>query len=265
LAGGLGLGSIGKGQVQQVGKRNFVLLGAVMKQLISEMREKLDQLEQEADAASNFGSANAITGLEFPEIMQDFVDFLLPNLTPYEAAIYVYLLRHSILSNGTQLTRVSVRGMRAVFKSASGISSEASYSTIQRTLNTLETVGAIRKQSDPNRDGTPYKINLPEEIDICQKARQQKISASSPVKVEDHELDYYNVRENRVKVFERDTYKCQHCQKQLTRFTVTLDHVVAVSRGGDNSLSNLITSCRECNSRKNARPIGDFMADSNPT
>lgn len=88
---------------------------------------------------------------------------------------------------------------------------------------------------------------------------------SPRAQVGENEVDYYNYRENRLKIYERDGYKCQHCGKQLTRFTATLDHVTAVSQGGDNSFENLITSCRECNSKKNARLLGDFMADMNPS
>ncbi len=53
--------------------------------------------------------------------------------------------------------------------------------------------------------------------------------------VSEKDLDYYNVRENRIKVFERDDYKCRYCGKQLTRFTATLDHAKPLSEGGDNS------------------------------
>ena len=68
------------------------------------------------------------------------------------------------------------------------------------------------------------------------------------------ELDYYNVAENRLKVFERDGYQCYYCKKLLTRFTATLDHIQPVSQGGDNSLQNLITACMHCNSRRGSRP-----------
>jgi len=73
------------------------------------------------------------------------------------------------------------------------------------------------------------------------------------------ELDYYNVRENRLKVFEHDGYKCRYCEKQLTRFTATLDHIQPVSRGGDNSFDNLVTSCLHCNSRRGNRPVMDII------
>jgi hypothetical protein len=48
-------------------------------------------------------------------------------------------------------------------------------------------------------------------------------------------------------------YKCRYCEKQLTQFTATLDHVRAVAEGGDNSFDN---------SRKRRRPVGDFLAES---
>ncbi len=75
------------------------------------------------------------------------------------------------------------------------------------------------------------------------------------------DIDYNNVRENRTKVYERDDYKCHYCQKQLTRFTATLDHVKAVAEGGDNSFENIVTACLGCNSRKHRRPVGDFLAE----
>ncbi len=73
------------------------------------------------------------------------------------------------------------------------------------------------------------------------------------------ELDYYNMAENRSKIFERDEYKCHYCKKQLTRFSATLDHIQPVSRGGDNSYNNLVTSCLHCNSSRGNRPVSDIL------
>ncbi len=87
-------------------------------------------------------------------------------------------------------------------------------------------------------------------------AAEPKAEASQNMK-----LDYYNVKENRIKVYERDEYKCRYCGKQLTRFTSTLDHIKAVANDGDNSFDNLVTACLDCNSRKNKRPVGDFLAE----
>jgi 5-methylcytosine-specific restriction endonuclease McrA len=128
-------------------------------------------------------------------------------------------------------------------------------------MEALESVGAIRLEGDANRDGTLYRVMLPEEIGICQERRQELSVRATPVQVHEGEVDYYNVRENRSKVYERDSYKCRYCDKQLTRFTVTLDHVKSVRDGGDNSFENLVAACLVCNSKKNQRLVGDFIAD----
>lgn len=51
-------------------------------------------------------------------------------------------------------------------------------------------------------------------------------------------------------VFDRDGRRCVYCG---SRDNLTLDHVVPYSLGGDESMDNLVTCCRSCNSRKGAR------------
>ncbi|MGO8814199.1 MAG: HNH endonuclease [Terriglobia bacterium] len=128
-------------------------------------------------------------------------------------------------------------------------------------LRALETIGAIRKEGEPNRDGTLYRVLVPDEIEACRKFRAERTTADPLPDVDPSEIDYYNVRENRVKVFERDSYQCHYCKKQLTRFTATLDHIKPVAEDGDNSFDNLITACLDCNSRKNKRLLSDFLAE----
>lgn len=242
-----------------------------MKQTIGEIRTLLEKLEREVDASPP-PAMQVFSGLELPDILRDIVDFLMPLLKPYEAAIYIHLLRHSIIETGNPHIRVSTYKLQtgvvqsAYAGSTSGgrnpsSTSGATFETVRKALRTLETVGAIRKEGDPNREGTLYRILLPEEIEACQNARKTLEELRPIPEVRRQDIDYYNVRENRLKVYERDQYQCQYCSKQLTRFTATLDHVKAIAEGGDNSFDNLVTACRECNSRKNSRLLGDFMAE----
>ena len=46
-------------------------------------------------------------------------------------------------------------------------------------------------------------------------------------------------------------YTCAYCHRPTKRLTV--DHVVPISRGGRNEISNIVPACRSCNSRKGAR------------
>lgn len=132
---------------------------------------------------------------------------------------------------------------------------------VRAILAGLEAHGALRREGEASRDGTPYRVLIPDEIDACRKYRNERLANEAAPEVNESEIDYYNVKENRIKVFERDKYQCRYCEKQLTRFTGTLDHVVPVSAGGGNSLDNLVTACLICNSRKHGRPVGDFLVD----
>lgn len=51
-------------------------------------------------------------------------------------------------------------------------------------------------------------------------------------------------------VFERDAYRCQHCDGWID---LCVDHIHPYSKGGTSELDNLQTLCRPCNSKKKDR------------
>ncbi|HEX6749951.1 MAG TPA: HNH endonuclease [Longimicrobium sp.] len=55
-------------------------------------------------------------------------------------------------------------------------------------------------------------------------------------------------------LFARDGYRCQYCGRHRGglrgREFLTRDHVVPMSRGGDNTWENVVTACSPCNNRK---------------
>lgn len=241
-----------------------------MREKIAQIQALLSELESDALQGDNAVKFRAFSGLELPDILCDVVDLLMPELTPYEAAFYFHFLRHSIIANGTPYIRVSTRRMQSgVIKSAYTGSTKGgkdaeraamALQTVRQTLTSLTEIGAVRQEGDANREGTLYKILLPEEIEVCQRRRAEQTERPS-ITATEREADFYNIRENRMKIYERDNYQCTYCGKQLTRFTATLDHIMPVSEGGDNSAVNLKTACLQCNSRKTARPLGDFLAE----
>ena len=231
-------------------------------ELIGKIRELLEQIEGTNPNEDDRIFIQNFDALEIPEIIIAIIDYLQPELLPYEAAIYWHLFRKSVLGTGQQYTRASVRGLTiGVISSVSGQSKILSYSTVQNSLASLEQKGAILKAGDTNREGTLYKVCLPEEIIICQQRKNEFNKIEHKEIDAKKELDYYNVSENRLKIFERDAYKCKYCGKQLTRFAATLDHLEPISKKGDHSFENLITSCLHCNSRRGNRPIMEFITD----
>ena len=61
-------------------------------------------------------------------------------------------------------------------------------------------------------------------------------------------------------VFHRDGYTCRYCGNEKAE-RYELDHIVPRSRGGTDRVSNLVVSCRECNTRKGNQPVEEFLAD----
>ena len=231
-----------------------------MNERLERVRQLLNELEVEMQTASAAVGDRDFSALELPLIIQEIVDDLQPLLTPFAAAFYWYVFRHSISRDGNPHLRVSTSDLqRAVVKSAH--SAMVAPVTVRETLRALETIGAIRKEGEPNRDGTLYRVLIPEEIEACRKFRSERTASESELFIANANIDYYNTRQNRIRVFERDGYLCRYCHKQLTRLTATLDHVTPVAEGGDNSLENLVTACLDCNSRKNMRAVGDIPAE----
>ncbi len=232
-----------------------------MKEIVAKLRSIAEELERSTPRDEpTFRESSQL--FELPDIVAGVVDFLQPALVPYEAAVYWYMFRHSIIANGDVFVRVSVRGLQegvvTSMRSDRAVST-LSYGTVKDTLAALCEKGAISIAGETTRDGTPYRIHLPEEIPLCleamAKAQQEALPRVDPKK----ELDYYNIKENRLKVFERDQFRCHHCGKQLTRFSATLDHLHPVSEGGDNSYDNLITACLQCNSQRGSQALMDYL------
>lgn len=64
----------------------------------------------------------------------------------------------------------------------------------------------------------------------------------------------------RFEVFKRDSFICQYCGQSAPDVVLHLDHIHPVSKGGDNEIMNLVTSCQACNSGKSDRLLSDNTA-----
>lgn len=66
-------------------------------------------------------------------------------------------------------------------------------------------------------------------------------------------IPYRGVVLSRENVFKRDGFKCQYCgnNKELT-----IDHLIPKAKGGKTSWNNLVTACKNCNSKK-----GDYSPE----
>lgn len=64
-------------------------------------------------------------------------------------------------------------------------------------------------------------------------------------------------KKTRFEVFKRDKFTCQYCGAQAPDVILEIDHIKPVSKGGTNSIMNLVTACKACNSGKTNRELSD--------
>ncbi|MGD0355917.1 MAG: HNH endonuclease [Dehalococcoidia bacterium] len=185
---------------------------------------------------------------ELQTIIDQLIDYLMPELTPYEASMYLYLLRNSVFKNHSAEIRVGKRTIAAGFGKGSR-GEITSYAHVTEILGHLEQKQCI-KIGDTNREGTLYTINLPSEIPLA----MEKMSNVHPEPSGD---DYFINADKRREIFERDRWICQYCGDQVKQDNATLDHFIPQSKGGDNGKDNLRTCCLMCNSVKSGKTLED--------
>jgi len=115
-----------------------------MNQRIDKIRQLLNELESEPNA--QLATDRDFSASELPLVIQQIVDDLQPQLSPYDAAFYWFLFRHSIAKDGDPHLRVSTRQLRtAVVKS--------SYSQLDEnpvSLGKVRTRCALSRTSAPS-------------------------------------------------------------------------------------------------------------------
>lgn len=54
-------------------------------------------------------------------------------------------------------------------------------------------------------------------------------------------------------------FKCFYCGKELKKGDITRDHYIPISKGGSDSIINIVPACRSCNCRKRNKMPHEFM------
>ena len=67
--------------------------------------------------------------------------------------------------------------------------------------------------------------------------------------------------EKRLAIYLRDEFRCVYCGRDLHNAApceINLDHIKPRSKGGNNEETNLVTSCKSCNSSRGNKSITKF-------
>jgi len=180
---------------------------------------------------------------ETKDIICDFVDHVMPDLTPYESSLYLMLLRLSFFANNSLQVRVGKKCVTKQLGKSSRAAATISFAQVTEVFKGLEEKGCINI-GDTTREGTLYTVLTPREIPFVKK----KMAVPAPT-----DDDYFTEPDKRRSLFERDKWTCQYCGEIVRSNNATLDHYIPQSNGGRHSKENLRTCCLVCNSIKSGK------------
>jgi len=188
---------------------------------------------------------------EFAQIFAQYQDHLAPTLDVYEQAIYLYILRHTVVeSKREELIAFKSARKRLAF-GVGKAGTPPSEGIIYEKLRSLATKGCVELLSS-ERSGTRLRIVLPSEIAGLIP------TVSTTTLPEFGKLDFFTVPENRKLILERERWQCFYCLAKLDENNHVIEHVISRPEG-DNSFKNVVAACRRCNNRKSGMDASDFF------
>jgi 5-methylcytosine-specific restriction endonuclease McrA len=178
-------------------------------------------------------------------VLKNCEDYLFPamKMTVRERSLYYHLFRQTRLIG-------KENGLFGIAPLASAVASSAT--SIREDIRSLHERGIIQID-ERTRHGHLLRVFLPSEIDGV----VPKHSALPTVDIET--IDFFADRKYLATLLARENNVCFYCLKGIRPDNCELDHVVARAGGTDNSYRNIVATCHECNTTKQARDAADFM------
>jgi len=178
-------------------------------------------------------------------IIANCEDYLFPalKLNVWERVVYYHLLRHSHLEG-----RATILVALAPLANAMGISE----TTVRENIRSLAERGCF-KIEERSRHGHLIRVLLPEEI----AGVLPKAVAAEPIELT--AFDFFTGRRFLTALLARENNKCFYCLRAIDAPSCELDHVTSRVNGTDNSYRNIVCSCHECNTTKQAQSPNEFL------
>jgi len=106
--------------------------------------------------------------------------------------------------------------------------------------------------------------------------RNQKANARGRIRLRENPAKYQTISRNKTarrrgaegthteediaRILKQQDNQCYYCKKEMPLGTHTIDHYIALNKGGSNWPDNLVAACLPCNSRKGDRSAEEFIA-----
>ena len=188
---------------------------------------------------------------ELFEFFQQFQDHLAPKLDVYEQAIYLYIFRHSRLIGINEVV-IGFSSARHKIARGTGLADAVmSVNSVYKRLSSLDDKGCIELLQIEHK-GRRLKLFLPNEmVGLVPPAKQ-------PATFDIEKIDFFNPPENRIRILEREDFRCFYTLKSIDANSFVAEHVVSRPEG-DNSYRNIVAASREANNMKGAQSAETFL------
>ena len=191
------------------------------------------------------------TPIDARTAIEQFQDYLAPQLDVYEQAVYLYILRHSRLIGKPRL-KVELKTVRhQIAKGLGRRGSRIGVTTCLEKLRSLDAKGCISLSA--HRGSAPtVRVFIPSEM----PGLIECIGGESTADLES--MDFFNDAANRRRVLKREDNRCFYCRRKLSDSNTSIDHV-SPRPPGDNGYRNVVASCKRCNNRKGDSSAEDLL------
>lgn len=161
--------------------------------------------------------------------------------------MYLLLFKRAYFEEGRRV--ISVKLSELGENLLSDIGKPMSHDVVKRGINDLVRLNIVEKQQLKPGQINAYEVKLPSEIREVQEMIKRDEQQIEDI-FDDSKDDFYTDPQKRMEILKRENYECFYCRHELQRDDFYLDHLVPRTEGGQNYKSNLVASCRTCNTKK---------------
>jgi len=170
--------------------------------------------------------------------------------------MYLLLFKRAYFEEGKRV--ISVKLSELGENLLSDLGQPMSHDVVKRGVNDLVRLKIVEKRPSKPGQINEYEVKLPSEIREVKEMIRKDTEKIEEI-IDDSKDDFYTDPQKRVEIIKREDYKCFYCLCELQRNDFYLDHLLPRTRGGQNYKSNLVASCRTCNTKKNALEPENFL------
>jgi len=170
--------------------------------------------------------------------------------------MYILLFKRAYFEEGKRTITVKLSELGENLLSDLG--QPMSHDVVKRGVNDLVRLRIIEKRPPKPGQINEYEVKLPSEIREV-KEMIKKAEEKTDEFIDDSKDDFYTDPQKRIEILKREDYKCFYCLQEIQRDDFYLDHLLPRTKGGQNYKTNLVASCRTCNTKKNATESEEFL------